>query len=307
MNENEMVTAGGGKPVYTTIKNVLRVLMVLCIIFVFCPSFLVSCSGEDLKVSVMTAVGGIKSGGQTIVDPHPVMLICLLIPIAALVLLIIKKFQDKMTAIIVLAGSGVDLIVWFIFRSTAKKTAEEAYCTFKTTPWFVINIIVLILSILLTGLAVLGVAQLETDLLALLTGSGAKNVLNQVSGAVTQAAGTVAENISNLSKGSQSKKGIAVGYCAKCGGPIGLDSKFCISCGTPVPESMLAEAEAKKKEIEEAKRQEEERLAAEAAKRQEAAAAAAAQSQGKSKFCQQCGAELGAGVAFCQSCGAKVQ
>ena len=88
---------------------------------------------------------------------------------------------------------------------------------------------------------------------------------------------------------------------------IGLDSKFCISCGTPVPESMLAEAEAKKKEIEEAKRQEEERLAAEAAKRQEAAAAAAAQSQGKSKFCQQCGAELGTGVAFCQSCGAKVQ
>ena len=45
-----------------------------------------------------------------------------------------------------------------------------------------------------------------------------------------------------------------IGYCAKCGKPITYGHKFCISCGTPVPESMIAEAEAARKAAEEAAR-----------------------------------------------------
>lgn len=89
----------------------MRVLSLFCIIFVFCPSFLVSCSGKQVNVNVMTAVGGMSMYGERVVDPHPIMLICLLIPIAMLVLLFIKNFADKKTAIIVAVCAVIDTVV----------------------------------------------------------------------------------------------------------------------------------------------------------------------------------------------------
>mgnify|MGYP002513695579 CR=1 FL=1 len=77
-----------------TVRNVLRALCALCTVFVFCPAFLVSCSGQNIKVSVMTAVGGMSAYGEKVVDPHPIMLVCLLIPVVALVLLFVKKLTD---------------------------------------------------------------------------------------------------------------------------------------------------------------------------------------------------------------------
>lgn len=49
--------------------------------------------------------------GERVVDPHPIMLICLLIPIAMLVLLFIKNFADKKTAIIVAVCAVIDTVV----------------------------------------------------------------------------------------------------------------------------------------------------------------------------------------------------
>lgn len=323
-----------------TVKNVLRVLSLLCIIFVFCPSFLVSCSGQNVNVSVMTAVGGVSAYGEKVVDPHPIMLICLLLPAAALALLFIKKFADKQTAAIILVCSAIDLVIWLIFRSSVKKFAEESYCSFKTTGWFVINIIALIIMILFAALVAAGMMGIDADLIAIVSGGGTQNVLNQMSSAmnqmsntVTQIAGNVTNNISNKT----SKEDI-IGYCAKCGSGIIYGCKFCISCGTAVPESMLAEAEAAKKAAEEAeaarkeaeekariaaeeaaRREAEEkaRIAAEEARRKEAEMQAAAQNVQEQQvlqdnnerpmFCQQCGAKLEPDAMFCVSCGAKVE
>lgn len=317
MSENDL-TKTTDKKSMVTIKNVLRVLSVLCIIFVFCPSFLVSCSDQTIKVNVMTAVGGLSSYGQTVVDPHPIMLICLLIPVAVLVLMFIKKFTDSKTALITAICGVVDIIVWFIFRSSVKKLAEENLCEFKSTGWYVLNIIALLLIILLSALVLLMKIQMDTDLIKLFSGGGTKEALGQMSAAmgqmssaVSQLAGNVATNI-----GNKKQKEDAIGFCAKCGSPIAYGCKFCISCGTPVPESMLAEAEAAKKAAEEAARkaaEEAARKAAEEAAKKEAekqAAQAEQEAQGnneKPKFCQNCGAKLAANAAFCNACGTKVE
>ena len=298
-----------------TIKNILRVLSLLCIVFVFCPSFLVSCSGETINVNVMTAVKGVSSYGSNIVDPHPIMLLCLAIPVAFLVLLFIKKLTDNKTALIILLCGIVDFIIWLIFRSSVKKLAEENYCTFETTAWYFINIIVLILIILLSALVLIMKSQLDVDLIALFSGGGTKEVLgqmsatmNQMSNTVSQMAGSVATSINN-----RKQRENAIGFCSKCGSPIAYGVKFCTSCGTPVPESMLAEAEAAKKAAEEAARKEAEeraRIAAEEAVRKEAerqVAQAAQSNNGGHKFCSKCGAKLSIDAAFCESCGAKVE
>ena len=325
MGENDL-TQTTEKTSMFTIKNILRVLSLLCVVFVFCPSFLVSCSGQDLNVSVMTAVGGVETTyGGRIVDPHPIMLICLLIPVASLVLLFIKKFTDNKTALIISACGLVDFIVWLIFRSSVKKVAEENYCSFKTTGWYVVNIIALILIMLLSALVVIAKIQMDADLITVFSNGGTKGALDQMSAtmsqmssAVSQLAGNVATNI-----GNKKQKENAIGFCSKCGSPIAYGCKFCTSCGTPVPESMLAEAEAAKKAAEEALRKEAEeraRLAAEEAARKEAEehnredqrqAAQAAQvtqsNTGRPQFCRQCGAKLDADAVFCESCGTKVE
>lgn len=253
MSENTVTNVSEKKSVFT-IKKIMRILSLLCIIFVFCPSFLVSCSGQDMKVNVMTAVRGVSMYGDKVVEPHITMIVCLLIPIAVLVLLFIKKFNDKQTAGIILGCVAVDFIVWLIFRSSVKKFAEQNYCKFKTTGWYVINIIVMLLIIALSALVVLNKMAMDTDLTTVFSNPGTQDALNQMSNAVsqmsstvTQLAGDVATNINN-----KIQKENAIGFCSKCGAPISKGCKFCSSCGTPVPESMLAESEEAKNATEEA-------------------------------------------------------
>jgi uncharacterized Zn finger protein (UPF0148 family) len=231
----------------------------------------------------MTAVGGISAYGETVVEPHLIMLICLLIPVAVLVILFIKKMAEKMSTGIILVCSVIDLIVWIIFRSEVKKIAEENYCTFKTTPWYYINLVLLVLIILLTVLVVASVLQLDSDLITSFTGNEKQKVLDQMSAtvsqmtnAVSQIADNVAGNVSGNAGGRPQKaKADTIGYCAKCGSPIPYGSKFCISCGTPVPESMIAEAEAARKAAEEAEAARRAAEEAEAARRAAEAAEAA--------------------------------
>lgn len=241
------------RKIVITVKKVLKALSLICFVIVFCPTFLVSCSGQNMNVSVMTAVGGVSISGERVVAPHPIMLLCLIIPMAVFILLSIKKYTDKKNASIIAIGGGVDLIIWIIFRSGVKKAAEDIGFTFKTTGWYVINIIFLMLIILLTSLIVVGKLQMESDLIAVLSGKETQNALNQMSAtmsqmstAVTQWAGNVASNVNNRNKVKN-----PIGFCSKCGTPIGYGSHFCTSCGTPVPQSMIDEAEAARKEAEE--------------------------------------------------------
>ena len=310
------------KPVVTA-KNILRILSVIVTIIVFCPTFLVSCSGQTIDVSVMTAVGGLKSYGETVVKPHPIMLICFALPVAIIVCLFIKKITDSKVAIVSAACGAVDLIIWFIFKAEVKKVAEENLCTFKTTGWFVLNILSLVLIVVISVLVISKVLQLEGDLVKQFGGAGgAQNAMNQM-------------NVSASVKQNRIPKENIMGYCSKCGTPLIYDNRFCTSCGTPVPENMITEFEAAKKAAEEAarkaaeeaaRREEEARKAAEEAAKREAEAKKAAEEAAaagnviadqateniqmvagtKSRFCSQCGAKLPEGAAFCQSCGARV-
>lgn len=325
MDERNVTNTNGMKSMFT-VKKVLRVLSVFCLIFLFCPSFLVSCSGKSVNVSVMTAVDGVSAYGGKVVDPYPIMLICLFIPVAVLILLFIKKFSEKKTAGIILGCTAADLVIMFIFRSTVKKLAEENYCSFKTTGWYVFNIIVLILMVVLTALVILSKMELETNLISFFSGDGAQGAIhqmsatmNQIAGAVTQLADNVATNINN-----NKQKENTIGFCPKCSSPILHGNKFCTTCGMPVPESMLAEAVLAGKEAEEAERRDAEREEAEEKagleeeankiedERKTAEAAEAQNDQrndGKQRqlFCQNCGSKPDSDAVFCETCGSKLE
>lgn len=349
MNENSNSPSVKKKP-SVTVKNVLRTLTFCCAILFFCPMFMVSCSDSDwgvdtdlMKVSAITAIKGISGMGETLVQPHPILVLCLLLPVAAIILLFIKKFTDKQIATSVCGATAVDLIIWIIFRTTAKKLAEDSQCQFETTGWYVLNIIVMLLILVLTVAVLINQLQLHTDLMTAFSKKDINNAVGQMSDTVghfsekmTHVAGNVADNIRK-----KTNKEDIIGYCAKCGKPITYGHKFCFSCGTAVPESMIAEAEAarkaeeaarkaeeearkaeeeKKKAEEEARKAEEKRNAAEAAeKEKKVTEAVKPEETGRnteektseptvnSTKCPNCGQEIDADAKFCKFCGCKLK
>lgn len=227
------------------VKRILQMLSFLCIVFVFCPSFLVSCSGQRFKVSAMTAVGGVSVYGGEAVPPHPAMILTLLLPIGIIFLLSAEKFTEKKTAFVIAICAAADLAVWLMFRGVVKRTAAENYCEFRTTGWYVLNLAAIAAVFLLAVLIRKGRLKLESDLSAILAGGKSHNIWRQIPSV-----------ISNVTHAQEKKN--AIGFCCKCGNPITYGCKFCTACGTPVPESILAEGEIGKKEESMARKQKEE-------------------------------------------------
>ena len=263
-----------------SVRNIIRVLTVLVVICVFCPAFLVSCSGQNLEVSVMTAVGGLESQGQVMVEPHFEMIICLLIPVVILIVFSLKKMKENLVAIVAVIGAVVDFIIWMVFKSNVKKIAGENYCSFKSTGWYTFNQINLALIAVLAILVLFKILQLDRNLL-IGSNNNVTGTFNNVAGRVSQ----FANDISSQLKGDGTSQEEIIGYCPKCGSPIESDCKFCTACGAPVPEKMIEEAKIKKE-------------AAEIQSQEEIV---------QDKFCIQCGTKLENNDVFCNKCGTKVE
>lgn len=237
---------------FVTVKNVIRVLSLLCLIFVFCPSFLVSCAGKEINVSVMTAVRGVEVYGETVTDPYPLMIVCILIPIVIFAIFFIKQLTEKSSAITVLACGAVDVVLWIVFCVKVKRIADDNGCDFKVLPWYVINMIVLILIVAAALFVVLKVLKLDSNLIAFFTGEEKKDALNQMASAVKQMSASVSAMAGSVAATAGNKDTADnIGFCNKCGKPLKYGNKFCTACGAPIPESVLVEAEAAKKAAEE--------------------------------------------------------
>lgn len=151
-----------------TTRNILRVLVLLMLVFVFCPSFLVSCSDidEEFQISAWTAVNGIStSAGSEVMEPQPRMIICLVLPVLAGVLLCIKALAGRVCAVSVLGCTALDIIFWFRFQETVKNVAKENLCEFETLGCFYINITVMCAMMLLALLVLVGVLELDKNMI----------------------------------------------------------------------------------------------------------------------------------------------
>lgn len=226
-----------------TVRNIIRTLAMLCIAFVFCPSFLVSCSGQKLEISTMDLVTGISMYGEKS-DPYPALIICLILPAVILGVLIVKTIAGKKAALISLVCSGADLGIWMFVKSAIKKAADEYYCSFETTGWYTANLIVLVLLILVSCMVLIGKAHLDGDLKTACGSDETRETIRQMSSAVSQVSDSVTKAAGDIagSLGNKAARKNAIGFCSKCGAPIAPGNRFCTSCGAPVPESLLAEA-----------------------------------------------------------------
>ena len=269
-----------GKSLFTA-RQIMRVLSFICIVVVFCPSFLVSCSGQSKGISVMTAVGGLSVYGESIAKPQPLMLVCLLLPAVILALLFMKKLPEKQNALIIAICGISDFVIWMIFKSVVKKIAEDHYCEFKSTGWYLLNNLALFFLILFALLILLQKLEMDTDILSLLSGGGTQGAMNKMSESLAKISDSLTKSSDSVTKRSDSATKAS-------------DSPTEISkteTKTTDSSTEISETQTKNHEV--------------ANDLTEKAGSHAEEEEEKPKFCQECGKPLDPDAAFCKYCGTK--
>ena len=264
-----------------TARQIMRVLSFICIVVVFCPSFLVSCSGQSKGISVMTAVGGLSVYGESIAKPQPLMLICLLLPAVILALLFMKKLPEKQNALIIAICGISDFVIWMIFKSVVKKIAEDHYCEFKTTGWYLLNNLALFFLILFALLILLQKLEMDTDILSLLSGGGTEGAMNKMSESLAKISDSLTKSSDSVTKRSDSAT-----KASDSPTEISKTETKTTDSSTEISETQTKNSEAANdltgKAVSHAEEEEE-----------------------KPKFCQECGKPLDPDAAFCKYCGTK--
>ena len=149
------------------VKNIIRLLSILLMVFFFVPSFMVSCAGYgNIKISAFKAMTGIKIEGESVSDPKVICIIMLLLPIAMLALWCLKSvLKDKIAAIASGSCAVVDFIFWIALCVGVNKEATDNYCTAKVTAGFIFNILFILAIVALDLLIIINVLQAEKPLI----------------------------------------------------------------------------------------------------------------------------------------------
>lgn len=189
-----------------SIRKALRALGLLGLIFVFCPSFMVSCSGETVNVNAVKALTGVEFMEEKIEgSSHPLIaLVLILVPILIIVFAGLKNKTDKTVAGYIMVSTIVDLVVWYRFKAVTQALAEENYCDFEKTGWYTVSLIVMF-AILVLSLMVL---------------AGMKKLDNSPAEAASVEGGAPAK---------EAKK-----VCPQCGAKLEKGAAFCGACGTKI-------------------------------------------------------------------------
>ena len=285
--EESYMAENNGKSLVTA-RQIMRVLSFICIVVVFCPSFLVSCSGQSKGISVLTAVGGLSVYGESIAKPQPLMLICLLLPAVILALLFMKKLPEKQNALIIVICGISDFVIWMIFKAVVKKIAEDHYCEFKTTGWYLLNNLALFFLILFAILILLQKLEMDTDILSLLSGGGTKEAMNKMSESLAKISDSLTKSSDSVMKSSDS--------VMKSSDSVMKSS----DSGTKVSDSATKSSDSVTKSSDSATKNSEA-----ANDLTEKAGSHAEEIEEKPKFCQECGKPLDPDAAFCKYCGTK--
>ena len=219
-----------------TFKNIIRVVAILLIILFFVPSFVVSCSGYDVKLSAAKLMVGAKMQGYTVTKANPICIFFLLLPIAMLVLWCLKSvLKDKIAALVCGCCAAADLIFWIILRAAITSRVHTAGYESGVKAGFIFNILFLLAMITLNLLIFLNVIQAETPLIKLSAQPGYNPAQQPMQGQPMQGQPMQGQQFNQVPPVQQAAPGnMGAGFCENCGAPLVAGNKFCTKCGTKV-------------------------------------------------------------------------
>ncbi|MCR5667362.1 MAG: zinc ribbon domain-containing protein [Eubacterium sp.] len=211
------------------IKHIIQIISLVAIVVFFLPTFVVSCSGESISLSSVRLMIGINSDGYTLISPQVGIVVLLILPVLMLLLWLLKLNLDyKIKNILTLVFAAVDFVLWCVVAGAIRMMANQYYCQSHVTFWFVLNIILLIIAILIAIGLNLKKLNGEMD-------------LTQLFGVVSATTSTVVNeldlDIKSTPQGAtpQNASEGAEWCCPNCGTQMRANAKFCLKCGTAKP------------------------------------------------------------------------
>lgn len=269
--------APAGFTSFVTVRNILKILAGISILFFFIPVFFASCGGERLYISGVKATFGLGD-----LDAYPLVVLLLLLGIAVMVILFIKAIPDLAARITNLSLVGCEFIGWIIFFFYAKGKAGKSGAGFGMTAAFPIMMIFRVIELIVAILVMINLIKLDTNLVDLFKSDKMKQMVNNSLDKVSNVVSNASDGVASVF--TTKPNAVVLGYCQTCGKPITLGNKFCVSCGTPTPAELIAKGEQIEAQMaeqarlaEEARLAEQARIAAEQARLAEERARMAAQ------------------------------
>lgn len=201
------------------VKLMIRIIEALVFILFFVPSFTVSCSNQNVNVSGVDIMAGMKTeDGVYVVDPHPIMFVVMLLPIVLIVMsFIIKQNHKRDLYIVTLVCAVVDLFVWLYIRSAVSQAASDYMCSSRTNAGYYLTVISLIVLIIISALIVF--RRIEDDQPLQKVGDMQKQVK------------VVLDNVNVTLNKEKNKETIK---CISCGAEVAPDAQFCGKCGAKI-------------------------------------------------------------------------
>ncbi|MCR5667366.1 MAG: zinc ribbon domain-containing protein [Eubacterium sp.] len=193
------------------LKHIIQIISLVAIVIFFLPTFVVSCSGESMKLSAMRLTIGVRSDGYTMVSPQLVCSCLIIIPVLLLLVWLIKFKLDHSTKnIITLVFSAVDVGMWCAVAAGVKHEAGQYYFQSRVTFWFVLNLILLFIALFLAICMNMKKLSGETS-------------LTELFGIISN----TAPNTNAVDAGPWN--------CTNCGTMMKGQANFCYKCGAPKP------------------------------------------------------------------------
>lgn len=221
------------------VKNIIRLLSILLMVFFFVPAFSMRLYRFSINISAFRAMVGmnVEILGQkiSVFDPNVICIMMLLLPIAMLVLWCLKSvLKDKIAAIASGSCAVVDFIFWIALCVGVNKEATDNYCTAKVTAGFIFNILFILAIAVLNLLIIINVLQAEKPLIRQKMMNGYQGMPQQnMYGNVPQQQGQFQSQPVQPQQPIQPQQS-AQPVCSKCGAPLVAGNKFCTKCGNPV-------------------------------------------------------------------------
>ncbi|NLY49181.1 MAG: zinc-ribbon domain-containing protein [Clostridiales bacterium] len=204
----------------------IKIVTLLLVIMFFVPLFAVSCSGQIFEFSAARLTTGYSYQGDKLVEPHPVCILLIILPVAVFAASFLIK-NSKLLSLLSGASGIINIIMLASIISNAKNEAARNYMEFETRVGFYLS---LLLNLVLIGLAVIEFAGItgKTPLLQDSGGAAASSRICTQCGTPLKAGDIFCGQCGNK---YEEVTYTAARFCTNCGNQLKEGENFCTNCG----------------------------------------------------------------------------
>jgi hypothetical protein len=192
---------------------------------------------------------GLGDGETQYTDPQWICIVALIVPLELLLGWFIRKKETEKPEQQIFSMSIetiIDIIFWIWYKHKFTKMAEDYLCVANITGWYVINLILLFVVLIILLCVMMGIIGLEQpfdEIMPMVKAGSVSEMYHKKTEQPFQKADEMVvpneQSSNDTDKNSESINSMDTenieiesdGFCTKCGAKLLKNSRFCMQCG----------------------------------------------------------------------------